>query len=103
MSSSLLLQQSPACLVHLTWIVFVMGGRWPYSCCFVGCCLQVLFDITRSVYIYIYIERERERYVCNVSRKTKTMSDSMKIHKYINNKKGLQRMIFFCQCFRFQM
>ena len=28
MSSSLLLQQYPACLVHLTWIVFVMGGRW---------------------------------------------------------------------------
>ena len=31
MSSSLLLQQCPACLVHLTWIVFVIGGRWPYS------------------------------------------------------------------------
>ena len=29
MSSPLLLQQCPACLVHLTWIVFVMGGRWP--------------------------------------------------------------------------
>ena len=25
MSSSLLLQQCPACLVRLTWIVFVMG------------------------------------------------------------------------------
>ena len=35
-SSSLLLQQCPACLVRLTWIVFVMGGRWPYSWCFVG-------------------------------------------------------------------
>ena len=33
MSSSLLLQQCPACLVHLTWIVFVIGGRWPYSWC----------------------------------------------------------------------
>ena len=31
MSSSLLLQQCPACLVRLTWIVFVRGGRWPYS------------------------------------------------------------------------
>ena len=40
MSSSLLLQQSPACLVRLTWIVFVMGGRWPYSWCFVMCCRQ---------------------------------------------------------------
>ena len=26
MSSSLLLQQCPACLIRLTWIVFVMGG-----------------------------------------------------------------------------
>ena len=40
MSSSLLLQQCPACLVRLTWIVFVMGGRWPYSC-FI---LSVRFD-----------------------------------------------------------
>ena len=37
MSSSLLIQQCPACLVWLTWIVFVMGGRWPYSWCLVGC------------------------------------------------------------------
>ena len=34
MSSSQLLQQCPACLVRLTWIVFVMGG---------------------NIYIYIYI------------------------------------------------
>ena len=31
MSSSLLLQQCPACLVRLTWIDFVIGCRWPYS------------------------------------------------------------------------
>ena len=31
-SSSLLLQQCPSCLVRLAWIVFVIGGRWPYSC-----------------------------------------------------------------------
>ena len=36
MSSSLLLQQCPACLVRLAWIVFVMGSRWPYSWCLVG-------------------------------------------------------------------
>ena len=36
MSSSLLLQQCSACLVRLAWIVLVMGGRWPYSWCFVG-------------------------------------------------------------------
>ena len=41
-SSSLLLQQCPACLVRLTWIVFVLGGRWPYSWCFVRCCRQDL-------------------------------------------------------------
>ena len=35
-SSSLLLQQCPACPVRLILIVFVTGGRWPYSCCFVG-------------------------------------------------------------------
>ena len=40
MSSSLLLQQCPACLVRLTWIVFVIGGRWPNSWCLVGCCCQ---------------------------------------------------------------
>ena len=28
MSSLLLLQQCPACLVHLTWIVFMTGGKW---------------------------------------------------------------------------
>ena len=36
MSLSLLLQQCPACLVHLTWIVFMMEGRWPYSWCLRG-------------------------------------------------------------------
>ena len=48
MSSSLLLQQGPACLVCLTLIVFVMGGRWPYSWCLVGCCRQDLFNISRK-------------------------------------------------------
>ena len=48
MNSSLLLQQCPACLVRLTCIVFVMGGRWPYSWCLVGCCRQDLFNIARN-------------------------------------------------------
>ena len=51
MSSSLLLQQCPACLVHLTWIVFVMGGRWPYSWCLVRCCRQDLFNFARSILV----------------------------------------------------
>ena len=37
MSSSLLLQRCPVCLLRLNLIVFVMGGRWPYSWCLVGC------------------------------------------------------------------
>ena len=44
-SSFLLLQQCPACLVHLTLIVFMMGGGWPYSWCLVGCCRKDLFYI----------------------------------------------------------
>ena len=51
MSSSLLLQQCSACLVRLTLIVFVMGGRWPYSWCLVGCCLQNLFKIAHSILV----------------------------------------------------
>ena len=51
MCSSLLLQQCPACLVRLTWIVFALGGRWPYSWCLVGCCRQDLFKIARSILV----------------------------------------------------
>ena len=51
MSSSLLLQQCPACLVRLTWVVFVMGGRWPYSWCLVGCCRRDLFNIARRILV----------------------------------------------------
>ena len=51
MSSSLLLQQCPACLVRLAWIVFVMGDRWPYSWCLVGCCRQDLFNIARNILV----------------------------------------------------
>ena len=51
MSLSLLLQQCPACLARLTWIVFVMGGKWPYSWCLVGCCHQDLFNIESKIYV----------------------------------------------------
>ena len=54
MSSSLLLQQCPTCLVRLTCIVFVMGGRWLYSWCLVGCCRQDLFNIEHD-YIWYQI------------------------------------------------
>ena len=65
MSSSLLLQQCPACLVRLTWIVFVIGGRWPYSWCLVGCCcaklrrgflMQSQRKTTRNVLVAVLVE-----------------------------------------------
>ena len=37
-----------ACLVRLTWIAFVVGCRWPYSCFCVRCFLLDLFNIVRS-------------------------------------------------------
>ena len=51
MSSFLLLQQCPACLDRLTCIVFVMGGKWSYSWCLVGCCRQDLFNIALSILV----------------------------------------------------
>ena len=53
MSSSLLLQQCPACLVRLNLIVFVMGGKWPYSCCIVGCGFHDFFNIARSILVLL--------------------------------------------------
>ena len=53
MSSSLLFQQCPACLVRITLIVFVMGGRWPYSWCLEGCCHQDLFKISRNILVWL--------------------------------------------------
>ena len=40
MTSSLLLQQCLECLIRFTSMVWKMGGRWPYSCCFVENCFQ---------------------------------------------------------------
>ena len=48
MSSSLLLRQCPACLVRLTWIVFVMGGRWTYNSCLVGVLAPGHIQITKQ-------------------------------------------------------
>ena len=63
MSSSLLLQQFPTCLVRITWIVFVVGGRWPYSWCLVGCCRQDLFNSGCELFLY----RIYEEYYINLS------------------------------------
>ena len=48
-SSSLLLQQCPACMVRLIWMMFEMGGRWPYNNSFVRCSVQDLFNIAHSI------------------------------------------------------
>ena len=53
MSSPLLPQQCPECLVCLTWIVFVIEGRWPYNWYLVGCCRQDLFKIVRSILVQL--------------------------------------------------
>ena len=63
MSSSLLLQQCPACLLRLTRIVFVIGGRWPYSWCLVGCCRQDLFKIARSILVQLLSSIFSSRFV----------------------------------------
>ena len=94
--STSLLQQCPACLVRLTWIVFVMGGRWPYSWFFVGCCLHDLFNIARSIqkkeklinnliyiyiYIYIYIS-ERMCVFCYIKEKWNYLLFQMFVYIY---------------------
>ena len=54
MSSSLLHQQCHACLIRLTLLVFVIGGRWPYSWCFVGCGRSISFLIFLIIFKYIW-------------------------------------------------
>ena len=49
MSSSLLLQQCLTCLVRLIWMVLEMEGKGAYSCCFMGCCFQDSFNMTRNI------------------------------------------------------
>ena len=34
-------------------MVLEMRGAWPYSCCFVGCCFQDLFNIARSIILQL--------------------------------------------------
>ena len=46
-------EQCPSCLVHLIWIILEMGGRWPYSCSFVGCCFQDLFNMAYSILVQL--------------------------------------------------
>ena len=50
---SLFLQQSPTYLVRLTWMVLEIGGRWPYSYCFVGCWFEDLFNTARNILVQL--------------------------------------------------
>ena len=49
MSLSVLLQQGATCLVRLIWMVLEMGGRWPFSYCFMGYYIQDLFNIAHRI------------------------------------------------------
>ena len=42
---------SPACLTRLSWIVFGMGDSWLYSCFFVRCCFQELFNTAGTILV----------------------------------------------------
>ena len=53
MSSSLFLQQCPACLVRITHMVYKMGGKWPYSSFLVGCCFHDLFKTACSILVQL--------------------------------------------------
>ena len=39
------------CLVRRTCIVFVMGGKCPYSWSLVGCCRQDLFNTALNILV----------------------------------------------------
>ena len=51
LSLSLLSKECPACLVHLSWMVCQMGGKWPYNCGFVGCRFQDSFKAARLILV----------------------------------------------------
>ena len=89
MSSFLLLQQCSACLVRLAWIVFVMGGRWPYSWCLVGCCLQD-FSILPATFLWnCRLRKEcRRKWSCGqwrMSKWKKVEGNEIQAYKKISN------------------
>ena len=40
------------CIDHLTWIIGIIGGKWPYSFFIVGCCVLDFLKITHSILVY---------------------------------------------------
>ena len=59
MSSSLLLQQCPACLVYLTLMVLQMRGEWPYSCCFQSVLSTSMWCIHTAVLTQLLLGRNK--------------------------------------------
>ena len=53
MSSSLLFQQCPACPIHLTWIVFMMVGKWPNTAVLLGVATRTCL-IFRVAFMFSY-------------------------------------------------
>ena len=49
MSSSLLLKHD---FFRLSWMIHEMGVEWPYSSCFVECCLHRLFKTSCSILVF---------------------------------------------------
>ena len=76
MDSTLLLHQCPACLVRLTWIVLMIGGSTPYSCCFVEYCLSdsclLQQSNTRNQYLFIS-EKSQEFLLFDFVQSTSTL------------------------------
>ena len=56
MRSSLLIQQCSPCLIRLLWMVFEMGGRWLFSCCFVEF-VQYISKHSCVVPVYLFLYR----------------------------------------------
>ena len=69
MSSSLLLQQCPVYLVRQTLIIFVMGRRWPYSCCFVGAASRTCSILLAA---FVYTQLNDQTSIFNNSTKHKS-------------------------------
>ena len=92
MSSFLLFQQCPTYLARLIWMVLKMESRWLYSCCFVGCCFQDLFNIARRFYVQFltifFSIRLISNYVVHPYRRIDTTPVWKKLRFILSNKFG---------------
>ena len=53
MSSSLLAKQCPVYLPHPIRMVYMIGGKRLYNCCFVGCCFQDLLKAAQHLCVVL--------------------------------------------------